>query len=202
MIISLQLTVPLLSFFMTHLAEIAFLWRWHTFIFTVRWRWRWWVVISAPGETRGWVLGKWWGATWRSPPIWAVALTIQAIPAACPLLLTQLLPLHGFSQEAVIIIVSPAPAIAARPVQVHQIITAAAASPREATVGPSVSPPTIIGGVVTASAVVKVAVVAAAGATAPPIIRAEETESSTLRGNRKIEERGRGYFKSHVIKVF
>lgn len=176
------------SFAVTHLAEVTFLWRWHTFIITVRWRRRRWVVITATGIPRGRVLRKWWGSTWRPPPIRAVALAVQSFPAACPLLLAHLLPLHGFSQEAVVIIISPAPGAAASPailLKVHQIVTAAAASPWEATVGPSVSSPTSIGGVVAAPAVIKVAIVAAAGTTAPPIIRAKETRK------RKIEIEGK-----------
>lgn len=128
---------------------------------------------------RGRVLRKRRWPTWRPPAIRAVALTVQPIPAACPLLLAQLLPLHGFSQEAVVVIISPSPGAAASPpisLQVHQIVAAVTASPWEPTVGPSVSSAAIIGGVVAVPAVIKVAVVAAAGTAAPPIIRAKQTE--------------------------
>ena len=177
---------------MTHLAEVAFLWGWDTFIVTVRRRQRRWVVISTTGVSRRWHLRKWWGPTWRLPPIQAVALTVQSVPAACPLLLTHLLLLHGFLQEAVIVIISPAPGAAATipviPLHIHQIIPATAASPLEASGGPSVSSPPIFWGIVAPPAVVIVAIVATAGATAPAIIRAEETES------RKIQHRE---FKPH-----
>lgn len=141
----------------------------------------------ATGVSRGRVLRKWGGPARRPPPIRAVALAVQSIAAARPLLLAHLLPLHGFSQEAVIVIIPAAPGAAARPVtplQIHQIVTAAAASPWEGAVATPVSSPAIIGGVVTTPAVVEV--VSAAGAAAPPVIRAKETESSKLRGNRNI----------------
>ena len=173
------------SFAVTHLAEVAFLWRWDTVIVTVRWRQRRWVVISATGVSRRWHLREWWGPTWRPPPIWAVALAVQSVPAACPLLLTHLLPLHGFSQEAVIVVISPAPGAAASipafPLHVHQIIPAVAAPALEATGSPSVSSPAILRGIVAPPTVIIVAVVAAAGATAPTIIRAEETESNKIK---------------------
>lgn len=165
----------------THLAEVAFLRRWHTFLVTVWWRWRWWVVVTATRVSRGRVHREWWGSTRCPPPVWAVALGVQSVPAASPLLLTQLLPLHGLSQEAVVIVISPAPRTPVGPMiplQVHQVITAAAASPGEATVSTSSSfSPPIIRGVITTSAVVKVTVVATASTAAPLIIRTEETES-------------------------
>lgn len=176
------------GFAVTHFAKVAFLWRWDTFILTVRRWWRRWEVITASRVSRGRAHRKRGRPPRCSPPVWAVTLTVQALTAARPLLFAHPLPLHSLAQEAVVIIISPAPGAAiipAIPVHLHQVITAAAASPRKATIGSSFSSPTADGGVISTAAVIKVPAVAAAGTAAPLIIRA--TEIKQVKGKQKHE---------------
>lgn len=161
---------------MTYLAKIAFLWRRHTFIVAIWRRLWWWVVVTVSGISRGGAHRKWWGPTWCPIPVQAVAFTIQALPAACPLLLAQLLPLHGFSQETVVVSLPAGPATVSMPVvplQLNQIVTTAAASPHQVAGAPMVSSPPTVRRVVTTPAVIVVSIVATASAAAPLVVRAK-----------------------------
>ncbi|TNN67763.1 hypothetical protein EYF80_022078 [Liparis tanakae] len=130
-------------------------------------------VVAAPGVPGGRGVRERRGPARRPPPVRAVALAVQALAAARPLLLAHPLPLHGLSQEAVVVVVSPAPGgvggVRAVPVQGHQVVAAAAASAREAPVAPAVCSAAVLGGGGAAPAVVDVAVVPAAGAAAPAV---------------------------------